>query len=173
LEPYPKVVQVIDRFADFSGRIVSYLAYPLVGATCYEVFARYLFGAPTVWAYDTTYMLYGAIFMLGASYTLLNKGHIRTDIFYEKWSSQTKAKVDAIMYLVLFFPGMIFFLIAGIDYAAHSWVTNEKAGTSPWMPIIYPFKTIIPVTAAMLLIQGVSEFIKSLYAWKKGVKNGE
>jgi TRAP-type mannitol/chloroaromatic compound transport system permease small subunit len=63
---------------------------------------------------------------------------------------------------------MILYLIAGIDYAAHSWITHEKAANSPWMPIIYPFKAVIPLTAAMLLIQGVSEFIKSVYAWKKG-----
>ena len=63
---------------------------------------------------------------------------------------------------------MIFYLISGIDYAAHSWATNEKSSNSPWMPIIYPFKTVIPVTAALLLIQGISEFLKSLHAWKKG-----
>jgi TRAP-type mannitol/chloroaromatic compound transport system permease small subunit len=113
-------------------------------------------------------MLYGAIFMLGAAYTLLKKGHIRTDVLYGNWSPQKQGRIDAILYLVLFFPGMILYLIAGIDYAAHSWITNEKAANSPWMPIIYPFKTVIPLTAAMLIIQGVSEFIKSVYAWKKG-----
>ena len=76
--------------------------------------------------------------------------------------------IDAIMYLVLFFPGMIFFLVAGIDYAAHSWVTQERTTLSPWRPIIYPFKTVIPLTALMLMIQGVSEFIKSIYAAKMG-----
>ena len=120
MESYFKYVRTIDKISDWSGRIVSYLVYPLVGGVAYEVIARYVFRAPTEWAYDMTYMFYGSIFMLGASYTLLQKGHIRTDLFYNKWSPGKQGKIDAIMYLVLFFPGMIFYLIAGIDYAAHS-----------------------------------------------------
>jgi TRAP-type mannitol/chloroaromatic compound transport system permease small subunit len=168
LEGYWKYVNAIDKFSDVTGRMFSYLVYPLVGCVAYEVFARYVFGAPTVWAYDITYMFYGSIFMLGAAYTLLKKGHIRTDLFYNNWSPQKQGKIDAIMYLLFFFPGMILYLFAGIDYAAHSWITNEKSSNSPWMPIIYPFKAVIPVAAALILIQGVSEFIKSLHAWKKG-----
>ena len=165
---YLNIARTIDKLSDWSGRIVSYLVYPLVGGVAYEVIARYVFNAPTVWAYDLTYMLYGSIFMLGAAYTLLNKGHIRKDMLYNNWPPRKQAKVDAIMYLLLFFPGMILYFWASLDYAVHSWVTNEKAGNSPWMPIVYPFKTVIPVTAVMLLIQGVSEFIKSVDAWKKG-----
>jgi TRAP-type mannitol/chloroaromatic compound transport system permease small subunit len=169
LESYLKITRKIDKLAEWSGRVFSYLVYPLIGGVAYEVVARYLFHAPTVWAYDVTYMLYGAIFMLGAAYTLLNKGHIRTDLLYNNWPVKRQGKVDALMYLILFFPGMILYFIAGWDYAAHSWATNEKASMSPWMPIIYPFKAVIPITAALLLIQGVSEFLKSLHAWKKGV----
>lgn len=168
MESYFKIVRVIDRISYWSGRVISYLVYPMVGGLVYEVFARYLFRAPTDWAYDVTYMLYGTIFMLGAAYTLLNKGHIRTDLFYSKFPARRQGMIDAIMYLVLFFPGMIFFLFAGIDYAAHSWVTQERTTLSPWRPIIYPFKTVIPLTALMLMIQGVSEFIKSIYAAKMG-----
>lgn len=163
-----KLINKIDKFSDWSGRIFSYLIYPLIFGVAYEVFARYLFRAPTVWAYDVTYMLYGSLFMLGTNYTLLKKGHIRTDLFYNKWPPPKQAKIDFFMYLFLFFPGMIFYLISGIDYAANSWATNEKASVSPWMPIIYPFKTIIPISAALLLIQGFSEFLKCINAWKKG-----
>lgn len=168
MEADSRIIQTIDKISDWSGRIVSYLIYPMVGSLAYEVFARYLFQAPTDWAYDMTYIFYGTIFMLGASYTLLNKGHIRTDIFYGRWKPQTQGKIDTLMYIILFFPGMIFFLIAGIDYAAHSWSIRERAMMSPWRPIIYPFKTVIPLTALMLLIQGISEFLKSLHAWRKG-----
>lgn len=168
MESYLKYVRMIDQISNWSGRVVSFLVYPLVGGMAYEVLARYLFHAPTEWAYDITYMLYGSIFMLGAAYTLLQKGHIRTDLFYGKWSPRKQGKIDALLYLFLFFPGMILYLIAGIDYAAHSWITHERAGNSPWMPIIYPFKAVIPITAAMLIIQGISEFMKSVYAWKKG-----
>jgi TRAP-type mannitol/chloroaromatic compound transport system permease small subunit len=134
----------------------------------YEVTARYVFKAPTEWAYDVTYMLYGSIFMLGAAFTLLKKAHIRTDLFYGKWPPRTQGLVDAVMYLLFYFPGIIFFLVAGWDYAAHAWATQERAAMSPWRPIIYPFKTVIPLTAFLLLVQGLSEFLKSLYAWKRG-----
>jgi TRAP-type mannitol/chloroaromatic compound transport system permease small subunit len=77
--------------------------------------------------------------------------------------------VDTIMYLFFYFPGIIFFLVAGYDYAAHSWITGEHTSLSPWRPIIYPFKAVIPVTAVLLLIQGVSELLKSVHAWKRGV----
>lgn len=168
MESYIKWAEKIDKVSDWCGRIISYLVYPLVGGVAYEVISRYVFNAPTEWAFDMTYMLYGTIFMLGAAYTLLKKGHIRTDLFYNKWSPSKQGKIDALAYILLFFPGMIFYLWAGIDYAHHSWITHERAGNSPWTPIIYPFKTVIPLTALMLLIQGISEFLKSVYAWKKG-----
>jgi TRAP-type mannitol/chloroaromatic compound transport system permease small subunit len=164
-----KVIRGIDWFAEWSGRVIAFLCFPLVAALTYEVFARYVFRAPTDWAYDVTYMLYGTMFMLAAAFTLLKKGHIRTDLFYNKWPARTQGRVDTVMYVLLYFPGILFFLIAGWDYAAHSWVTRETAALSPWRPIVYPFKTVIPVAAFLLLIQGVSELLKSIYAAKRGV----
>lgn len=163
-----KVSRGIDCITEWSGKVLAWLCFPLILALVYEVAARYLFRAPTEWAYDVTYMLYGTIFMLGASFTLLKKAHIRTDLFYSKWTPRTQGLVDTIMYLLFYFPGIIFFLVAGWDYAAHSWVTGERTALSPWRPIIYPFKAVIPVTAFLLLAQGVSELLKSVYAWKRG-----
>ena len=169
LDSMVKVIRGIDWVTDRSGKVLAWLCFPLILALVYQVTARYLFKAPTEWAYDVTYMLYGTIFMLGAAFTLLKKAHIRTDLFYNKWTPQTQGLVDTIMYLLLYFPGIIFFLVAGWDYAAHSWVTGEHTSLSPWRPIIYPFKAVIPVTAFLLLVQGVSELLKSVYAWKRGV----
>ncbi|MFB3818831.1 MAG: TRAP transporter small permease subunit [Candidatus Methylomirabilales bacterium] len=163
-----KIARGIDRFTEWCGRIIAWLCFPLVAALVYEVTARYVFRAPTEWAYDVTYMLYGTIFMLGAAFTLLKKAHIRTDMFYNHWSPRTQGRVDALAYLLLYFPAIVFFLVAGWDYAAHSWATGEHTSLSPWRPIIYPFKTVIPVTAVLLLIQGVSEFLKSLHAARRG-----
>lgn len=168
LDSMIKLIRAIDWFAEWSGRIVAFLCFPLVAALTYEVVSRYVFLAPTDWAFDVTYMLYGTLFMLGAAFTLLKKGHIRTDLFYNNWSPRTQGRVDAIMYLLFYFPGMIFFLVAGCDYAAQAWATAERAALSPWRPIIYPFKTVIPVTAGLLLVQGVSELLKSVYAAKRG-----
>jgi len=163
-----KIIRWIDGFTEWCGKAVAFLCFPLVLGLTYEVVARYAFHAPTEWAYDVTYMLYGTIFMLAAAFTLLKKGHIRTDLFYNKWPPKKQGAVDAVMYLLFYFPGIIFFLVAGWEYATYSWSTAERAALSPWRPILYPFKTVIPVTAVLLLVQGVSELLKSVYAAKRG-----
>ncbi len=169
MKAFLPLIRAIDAFTRTLGRIVAFLAVPLVLALVYEVFARYVFRAPTVWAYDLSYMLYGALFMLGASYALYQGAHIRTDILYRSWSPRRQGLMDAALYLFLFFPGMILFLLAGWEYAARSWATGEQAVVSPWRPIIYPFKSVIPLTAILLMIQGVSELLKSVYAAVEGV----
>ena len=162
------VVRVIDTLSEWSGRIFAWMIVPLVVGTTYEVIVRYAFNAPTIWAYDLSYMLYGSHFMLGAGYTLLKGGHIRTDIFYQNWSPRTRGWVDASLYLLLFFPGMIFFLWMGSQEALHSWQIGERSDASPWRPILYPLKMVLPVTALLILIQGVSELIKSLHLALRG-----
>ena len=162
-------VQIIDNVVGRgSGLLFAGLVLPMVGGLSYEVFARYLFNAPTIWAYDVTYMLYGSHFMLGAAYTLYKGSHIRTDLLYEKFPLKWKGIVDATMYLVFFFPGMLFFMFAGWDEAMHAWGIGERSDASPWRPIIYPFKTVVPVAAALLMTQGFSEFLKSAYAALRG-----
>jgi len=161
-------IRVIDSISNWSGRIICWGIIPLVGSLAYEVFARYLFGAPTEWAYDISYMLYGSFFMLGAGYALYRGGHIRTDMLYQNWSPQRQGAVDAVCYLFLFFPGMLFLLWMGGQEAWHAWEIGERSDASPWRPILYPFKAVIPLTALMLLVQGVSEFLKSVYAVRTG-----
>ncbi len=163
-----ETIRVIDAIGERVGRVVAWLVLPLVLGLTYEVFSRYGFNAPTEWAYDTAYMLYGSHFMLGAGYTLLKKGHIRTDIFYDKWTPQRQGWMDAVSYLFLFFPGMFFFLLAGWDSAYHSWTIREVSEASPWRPPIYPFKMVVPLAALLLMLQGVSEFLKSLWAARHG-----
>ncbi len=162
------IVRVIDTISEWSGRVFAWLIIPLVGSLTYEVIARYVFGAPTIWAYDLSYMLYGSHFMLGAGYTLLKGGHIRTDIFYQNWSPRTQGTVDALLYLLLFFPGMIFFFWMGTQEALHSWSIGERSDASPWRPIVYPLKFVLPIAAFLILLQGVSEFIKSAHLARRG-----
>ncbi len=140
----------------------------MAGGLAYEVFARYLFHAPTIWAYELTYQLYGSHFMLGAAYTLYKGAHIRTDILYDRYPVKWQGWVDATLYLFFFFPGMIFFLWAGGAEAIHAWSIGELSEATPWRPPLYPFKTVIPVAAVLLIIQGVSEFLKSVYAAIRG-----
>jgi TRAP-type mannitol/chloroaromatic compound transport system permease small subunit len=162
-----RAIRVIDRISDWSGRIVGWLILPLIGAMTYEVVVRHVY-EPTQWAYDTSYMLYGAMFMLGAAYTLFRGAHIRTDFLYQKWPARVQAAVDAFCYLFLFFPGIAVFLWLSAEYAWASWLTAERTVGSSWMPIIYPLKTVMPVAAALLLLQGVAEFLKCVYVLRHG-----
>lgn len=163
-----KTVKAIDAFSAWTGRVVGWLVIPLMGAMVYEVVSRKFFLRPTIWASDTSYMLDGALFMLGAAYALARNAHIRTDFFYRNWSPRTQGTVDALLYLVFFFPGIALFLWASWDFAYSSWAQGESAVTSAWRAPIYLLKMVIPVTAVLLLIQGASEFLKSLHAAWRG-----
>jgi TRAP-type mannitol/chloroaromatic compound transport system permease small subunit len=164
-----KTVRAIDKFTDTTGVWVAWLNVPLVLAVAYEVIARYAFHAPTIWSFDVTYMLYGTIFMLGCAYALLKGAHIRTDFFYEKWSDRTRGMVDSISYIVFFFPSIIMLLAASGTEAWYAYTINETSEQTPWRPILWPFKAVVPLTCVLLLLQGVSELIKSFYAARTGI----
>jgi TRAP-type mannitol/chloroaromatic compound transport system permease small subunit len=157
-------VRLIDRFAELSGVAIAWLMVPLIGAVVYEVIARYVFAAPTLWAFDVTYMLYGAMFMLGAAYALRVGAHIRTDFFWERWSARTRGLIDTVAYLVFFFPGIALFLWVGWEEAWYAYGIGETSEQTAWRPILWPLKACIPLAAALLLLQGISELVKSLYA---------
>jgi TRAP-type mannitol/chloroaromatic compound transport system permease small subunit len=169
--PYPvliRTVRIVDAFSEWSGKAVAWIIWPLVLGLTYEGIARYLFDAPTLWAYDLSYMLYGSLFMLGAHYTLLRGAHIRTDMLWEKFSVRTKGRIDAVAYIFFFFPAMILLFYASVDEAWASWRMGELSEQTAWRPILWPFKAVVPLTALLLLIQGVSELLKSLYAARTG-----
>jgi TRAP-type mannitol/chloroaromatic compound transport system permease small subunit len=162
--PLVRLVRGIDRFAELCGVAIAWLMVPLVGAVVYEVVARYAFAAPTIWSFDVTYMLYGAMFMLGAAYALRVGAHIRTDFFWERWSLRTRGVIDSIAYIVFFFPGIALFLWVGWDEAWYAYEIGEMSEQTPWRPLLWPLKACIPAAAVLLLLQGLSEVTKSLYA---------
>jgi TRAP-type mannitol/chloroaromatic compound transport system permease small subunit len=164
------IIRIIDGFTDRTGTIISWLSVPLVLAVAYEVGARYLFNAPTIWAYDATYMLYGSLFMLGAAYALHKGAHIRTDFFWEKFSTRRKGLIDTISYIVFFFPSLIMLLLISWNEFHYSWQINEMSDQTPWRPVLWPFKFVVPLACLLLLIQGVSELIKSIYMVRTGVE---
>lgn len=159
-----RIVAAIDRLSTATGWLAGWLIVPMTLGVAYEVAARYGFNAPTSWAASLTYMLYGAQFMLAAAYTLLKGGHIRTDVFYERWSAKTRATIDAMSYVLFFLPGMLFVLYAGGVVAWENWEIRERAG--PWP--LYPLRAVIPLTAALLLLQGLSELIKCVRVIRGG-----
>jgi TRAP-type mannitol/chloroaromatic compound transport system permease small subunit len=164
-----KAILIIDGISILSGKAVGWMILPMVFSLVYEVFARYLFNAPTIWAGDVSQILYGMFFMLGSAYALQRQQHIRTDFLYGKWSVRTRGRVDAALYIIFYFPALIVFLWFGIEYAHRSILFNERIVTSAWMPIIWPLKLAIPVSTLLLLVQGVSELAKSLHAAVTGV----
>ena len=164
-----KAIRIIDGISILSGKAVGWMILPMVFSLVYEVFARYLFNAPTIWASDISQILYGMFFMLGSAYALQRQQHIRTDFLYGKWSVRTRGLVDAALYIVFYFPALVVFLWFGIEYAHRSIVFNERIVTSAWMPIIWPLKLAIPVSTLLLLVQGVSELAKSLHGAITGV----
>ena len=123
-----RLVAAIDAVSTATGWLAGWLIVPMTVAVVYEVVARYAFHAPTKWSYEVTYMTYGAQFMLAAAYTLLKGGHIRTDVFYERWSAKTRAAIDTICYLLFFFPGLLFILYAGVVEARFAWEIGERTG---------------------------------------------
>ena len=176
-----KSITSIDKFSKITGNIVCWILMPLILAMTYEVFARKLFLAPTIWAYDISRFLYGALFMLGAGYALSKGVHIRADFLYRNWKVRNQAKVDLFLYLLFFFPGFLVFFWVSFDYAYTSIcgrsdlmeclggkVRIQRAMDTTWMPIMWPLKSCMPIGAFLLLIQGISEVLKSYYAFVKG-----
>jgi TRAP-type mannitol/chloroaromatic compound transport system permease small subunit len=164
-----KFIRFIDRISIVSGKIVGWMILPMSLSLVYEVVVRYVFNAPTIWASDVSQILYGMFFMLGSAYALQRQQHIRTDFLYGKWSARTRGLVDTACYIGLYFPALLFFLWVGSDFAYRSVLFNEKIVTSPWMPIIWPLKLAIPISTVLLLLQGLSELAKSLFAAKTGI----
>lgn len=163
-----KTITFIDIMSLWVGRTVCWLTVPLMLGIVYEVFVRYVFVAPTMWAYDISRMLYGALFMLGAGYALSRGVHIRADFLYRNWSDKAQGTVDTVLYLAFYFPGLLVFLWMSADFATLAWIRGEKGMDTAWMPHMGPIKTALPVGIALLIIQGVSETLKSYYAMTKG-----
>ncbi len=164
---YLKIVNAIDSFSNVTGKVFSLLTLPMVFALVYEVFSRYIFKEPTEWSYDTTYMMFGSLFMLGAGYTLYRKAHVRTDMIYGQLSVRKQAIIDGVLYITLFFPGMSLFFIKSWEAFLISFEQQEKA-MGAWAPLLWPYKFVLPLACALIILQGVSELIKCYHAYKRG-----
>ena len=150
----------IDKIGDFAGGLAAWLVPALILELVYDTAARYVFNAPTAWSYDVSYMIYGAVFMLGAAHTLREDKHVRIETFYGKLSPKAKALADIAGYIVFFFPVMAAMVYYGGLFALKSWKMAEVSGESMWQPPIYPFKTLLPLAAFLLLLQGAAQFFR-------------
>jgi TRAP-type mannitol/chloroaromatic compound transport system permease small subunit len=160
---------LIDEISTWTGKAFAWCIVVLTAAMTYEVFSRYMFGAPTEWAFDASYMLYGALFMLAGPYTLSRNGHVRGDFIYRKWSPRQQAATDLVCYILFFFPGILAFIYAGYGYAKLSWLMNEHSSASPNGPPVYHFKALIPITGVLMLLQGLAETVRCIMCVRTGV----
>ena len=163
----------IDKFSKIIGNIVCWILIPLIFAMTYEVLARKLFLAPTIWAYDISRFLYGALFMLGAGYALSKGVHIRADFLYRNFKTKTQGTIDFWLYLLFYFPGLIVFLYMTIGFVGESIQRGERGMDTTWMPYMWPIKTCLLIGIIFLLIQGISELFKSYWAAKNGKWPGD
>ena len=168
-----KTIIQIDKFSKRTGNIVCWITIPLIFGMVYEVLARKLFLAPTIWAYDISRFLYGALFMLGAGYALSKGIHIRADFLYRNFKVKTQGAVDFTLYILFYFPGLLVFLYMTTGFLQESIMRGERGMDTTWMPYMWPIKTCLWFGIVFLLVQGVSELFKSYYAATKGYWPGK
>jgi TRAP-type mannitol/chloroaromatic compound transport system permease small subunit len=158
----------IDNWSRWIGKVVCWITMPLMLAMTYEVLARKLFLAPTMWAYDMSRFFYGALFMLGAGYALSKGVHIRADFLYRNFKVKTQGLIDFWLYLLFYFPGLLAFFYMTTIFVMESIQRGERGMDTAWMPYMWPIKACLWFGILFLLVQGISELFKSYYAAKKG-----
>ncbi len=159
---------LIDRISTFAGKTFAWSVVIMTIAICYEVFMRYVLRAPTTWAYDAGYMLYGALFVMAGAYALATGAHVRGDVLYRLFPTRWQAGVDLVLYILFFFPGVIALIYSGWIFAERSWAIREVSSASPAGLPIYHFKALIPLAACFLLLQGIAEVIRCILCLKNG-----
>lgn len=165
---YLGIIRVIDKITEWSSNVFMLFVIPLIFANVIEVFMRYAWGDPTVWALDVTTMSFGALFMLGSGLALLKGAHVRTDMLWDKFSDKKKGTIDAVAYVLFFLPTMAVLFYISVDDFLYSLSIDERSNSGAWQPIIWPLRGVIPLTFGMLFIQGISELLKSLWAARTG-----
>ena len=162
------VIHTIDQLSKTVGHAFSWCALMLVLGTCFEVFVRYILNDPTSWAFDLSYLMYGAVFFMAGTYTLSRGGHVRADMFYRLWPERTQAAVELTLYVLFFFPGILALMIAGWHYGVESFRIHEVSVNSPAGMPIWPLKMMIPVGGGLMVLQGVAEVLRCVQCLRDG-----
>jgi TRAP-type mannitol/chloroaromatic compound transport system permease small subunit len=159
----------IDTLSMWTGKAFAWLILVLTLGVSYEVFVRYVLGAPTTWAFDFSYITYGALFLMTGAYTLSRNGHVRADVLYRFWKPRTQASMDLVLYILFFLPAVLAFIYSGWNYAAMSIRFKEVSIFSPAGIPVFPLKTLVPITGVLLLLQGIAEIIRCIICIRSGV----
>jgi TRAP-type mannitol/chloroaromatic compound transport system permease small subunit len=158
----------VDRLNTVIGKAAGWLILVLTLAISYEVFSRYALRAPTEWAFDVSYILYGALFLLAGPYALARNGHVRGDFLYRAWPPRRQAAMDLALYVLFFFPGILALAYAGYNFAAMSWMMGEHSSNSPNGPPLYHFKSLIPLVGGLMILQGLVEVARCVICLRTG-----
>ena len=161
-------IKFADTLSSSMGKAFSWCIVILMGGTCYEVVMAYVFNAPTLWNFDFSLQMYGAIFMMAGAYTLATEAHVRGDVIYRLFPTKVQGWIDLVLYFVFFFPGVIALGFYGYEYAAKAWMVKETSWNSPAQIQIYMAKSLIPLSGTLLTIQGVSEVFRSIICIRTG-----
>lgn len=161
-------IRFADALSAWFGKAFAWLIILMTFGTAYEVFVRYVLNSPTPWALDVSFIMYGTLFMMGGAYTLSRGGHVRGDFLYRLWQPRTQARVDFLLYLIFFFPGVTALVLAGWKYASRSWQYGEVSVNSPAGIPIYQFKTVIVAAGILLFIQGIAQLFRCVLCMRTG-----
>ncbi len=160
------VIHAIEQLSIWVGRAFGWCILILTLSVVYEVFMRYVLNAPTVWVFDMMVQMYGALFLMAGPYALAQDTHVRADVVYRFLSVRWQGRVDLMLYLVFFFPGMLALVWFGWEIAMDSWRYKEVSWNSPARIQIYFFKTLIPLAGGLFIIQGIAECMRCYLAIK-------
>jgi len=163
-----KVLLFVDKISTWVGQAFSWLIVALTLHISWEVFSRYVLDHPRAWAFDAMIMMYGTLFMMAGAYTLAKSGHVRGDVIYGYFTPRAQAILDLTLYIVFFIPGIVALTYAGYFYASESWAINEHSNITAEGPPVYPFKTVIPLAGAFVLVQGIVEIIRCVICIRQG-----
>ncbi|HEX6980922.1 MAG TPA: TRAP transporter small permease subunit [Alphaproteobacteria bacterium] len=158
----------IDRINANVGKAFGWCIITLTFGVSYEVFVRYVLNDPTSWAYDISYIMYGALFIMAGAYTLSRNGHVRGDVIYRLMPARWQAGIDLTLHILFLFPGITALVWTGYIYAERSWRFQEVSIFSPAGIPIYPLRTLIPLAGIFLILQGVAEVIRCIICLKDG-----
>ena len=163
-----KLLLFVDKLSTWVGQAFSWLIVALTLHITWEVFSRYVLDHPRAWAFDAMIMMYGTLFMMAGAYTLAKNSHVRGDVIYGYFTPRAQAILDLTLYIVFFLPGIVALTYAGYFYAAESWAINEHSNITAEGPPVYPFKTVIPLAGAFVLVQGIVEIIRCIICIRQG-----
>ena len=158
---------IVDRFTTRVGKIAAWLLIALMVLVCVDVFARYVLNRPTQWGFELSTMMYGVLFMMCGAYTLAQDGHVRGDFLYGSMKPRTQASLDLALYILFFLPGVLALTWSGWDYFRTSLAMHEQTFNATPLPV-YPFKFVIPVAGAIVLLQGLSEMLRCVVCLRTG-----